>query len=101
MTADWKSNTEYRPFTLCFLTAQMKHTEINSLSEPLQRERIGLAAKVLVQGVIEDLMVGCDACEQGHRRPEFQIVGIAKDFADRAALHEVHKPGTLPQSRPK
>ena len=70
-------------------------------SESFQRERIGLAAKVLVQGVSEDLIVGCDARKQRHRRPKFQIVGIAKDLADRAALHEVHKPCTLPQSRPK
>jgi hypothetical protein len=36
--------------------------------------------------------------EQGHRRPELQIIGVAKDLFNGSSLDEVYQPGAFGES---
>jgi hypothetical protein len=48
-----------------------------------------------LQGVEENPIVGRGVGEQGHRRPELQIIGVAKDLFNGSSLDEVYQPGAF------
>src|SRR5262249_7258925 len=64
-------------------------------SQPRHRRGIEFAAKIFLQGGKEGWVVRRSVREQGHRRAELQVVRVAEDLSDRAALDLVHQRGAL------
>src|SRR5438128_10477874 len=70
-------------------------------SQDLERQAVGLAAEILLQGGLEDRVVGRGLGEQRQGRAKFEIVGCAEDLARGASLHQSREKAALSQLGPR
>ena len=64
------------------------HDRLNRLetdpqqSQSRKGQAIKFGSKILFQGILKDLVLGCGMGEQSHRRSKLQIIRIAKNLVD-------------------
>src|SRR5215467_12533234 len=62
---------------------------------------IDFASEVFLQSALKYSCLGFHEREQSHTRPEFEIVGINKNFRDFESVDLTYDLSTLDQSRPE
>ena len=72
-----------------------------STSKQLQRLPIGLAAKIFLQHVLEYPIPCTSPGKQSHRRPQLQIIRIAKNLLNRPSFNRSHKQTAFHKARPQ
>ena len=65
-------------------------------ANPLQRQRIFRAPKILAESVAEDLIVVGGVGKERHRRAEFEVVRVAEDLFDAVPLDRIYQLSALP-----